>query len=687
MEPKVKNFNNEKQRIINAVKNDETNMEIIAGVDDYLNKYPGDTDIIIVKAYMELINDNVEHGIELLKFVLEKCPFSIDALFLIGQAYNELGEYYNAMNCLGIAERLDDWFYLLNREYVYLFYNNEICVSLLDNVREKLAYLANIVPEQKQLLEKFELDLKNNFWLFKDIVRMDDEIIGNYFCNEMSDIHFCAIYDPYSYLAYKKEYPKNLQLLKTEMLKPLKSGTNIELRLKSESLVPILNKEKLTQIEIKQNNDNSVLIPEYHNMHFNYFKMKKGNIKISSDKELIVAEPVPLVHHKNNKKLVISLFVDGISQKVLKEYGLENIMPNTYNFFKNGMICNNTFSSSDWTYPSVGSLMSGLSVTNHMMIHPYINVKFPKNQKLLFEYFKEAGYHTTLMSGDWRSTSATYDATRGVDRYIAKHQNCGFRTEDVISNVIDHLETFNGTDEYVWVGTGDLHDIADEYSLPTDIQAKMDLEEFNIGKKSKTSVKQEYNINKISMYVKTATHIDSKLKVLYDYIEENYKEDEFVVTLFGDHGQAYIVKPTEFHLSRGMTNIGFMTRGGGVSGVSDEYINIVDYTNIITKLAGMENVNIDSDGRLPKTFGGDRENDFAISETIHPGDPYMIAMHGSEYTFYMESDASVTDYGKVDLSVYNTKLYDSDGNEVFDKSIIDKFVDFVLDRTKYIQIY
>lgn len=351
------------------------------------------------------------------------------------------------------------------------------------------------------------------------------------------------------------------------------------------------------------------------------------------------------------------------------------------------MICNNAFTSSDWTYPSLASLISGLSVPDHMMIHPEINIKYPRNQKLLFEYFKEVGYHTTLISGDWRSSSATYDAIRGVDRYIAKHQNCGFRTEDVISNVIDNLETFKGTDQCIWIGTGDLHDVADEFSLPTPIQAKMDLEEFDIGEKSKTSVKQKYSTNKIKMYIKVATHIDSKLKVLYDYIEENYKEDEFVVTLFGDHGQAYIVKPTEFHLSRGMTNIGFMTRGGGVSGVSDEYINIVDYTNIITKLAGMENVNIDSDGRLPKTFGGDRENDFAISETIHPGDPYMIAMHGSEYTFYMESDASVTDYGKVDLSVYNTKLYDSDGNEVFDKSIINKFIDFVLDRTKYIQIY
>ena len=57
MEEKIKKFNVEKQNIINAIQNDDKNVKIEEKVEAYLNKYPGDTDIIIVKAYMELIND------------------------------------------------------------------------------------------------------------------------------------------------------------------------------------------------------------------------------------------------------------------------------------------------------------------------------------------------------------------------------------------------------------------------------------------------------------------------------------------------------------------------------------------------------------------------------------------------------------------------------------------------------
>lgn len=475
-------------------------------------------------------------------------------------------------------------------------------------------------------------------------------------------------------------------LYKTELLKQICCGTELNLELKSESLLPILPKENDTTLVI-QNNEEQACIPIDYGMHFNYYRLKKGNVNIQSDKELVIANPVELVHHKQNKKLVISLFVDGISQKIINEYGLEAVMPNTYRFFSKGMICRNAFTSSDWTLPSLASLISGLFVPNHMMISPDINIKYPAKQKLLFEHFKEAGYYTAIISGDWRSTSATYDSIRGVDRYIAKHQNCGFRTEDVIVNAIDHMETFKETDQYIWIGTGDLHDVADEINLPSAVQAKMSLTDYETGEKSLTSVKQKYSPNKISAYVKVATHVDSKLKVLYDYIEENYDEDEFVVTLFGDHGQGYIVKPDEFHLSRGLSNIGFMTRGGSVSGTTDEYINIVDYTNIITKLAGIEDAHIESDGKLPKIYGGMDENKYAITETIHPGDPYMAAIHSEKYVFYMESLNTLTNYGKVDMSEYRAYLYDSEGNELDDEELKERFINFILDRTKYIQMY
>lgn len=685
-------MNNYKIDIINLLKKNQ-NIEIISSkVEEYLIKYSGDTEILTVKAYLYLLKDNIKEGIRLLKFVIKKSPVSSDSLFLLGQAYNEIGNYYEALICLGKAIVFEDYFIKKNVN-ISLFFNWEICNDLINAILARLKYSMSVLPKEnvvslKEMLKEVKKNFDNKFDIFGDIIRnQKKEIIGSYLKNLKGDLYFCGIYDSFELSLYAGEYPKNLMLYKTEMLKQLYCGNGFSFKLTTESLVPVLIEQNNAIVEIQQCENKKISISISNKLHFNYFRIKEGKINIHSDKKMCIGDIISLQHKNQNKKLVISLFVDGLSQLIINKYGLENIMPYTYNFFKKGMICNNAFTSSDWTLPSLASMISGLYPENHMMIDPDVNVKYQIDQKLLFEYFKDKGYHTTIISGDWRATCATYDSIRGVDRYVAKHQNCGFRTEDVLVNALDSLEMFKDTDQYIWIGTGDLHDIADEISLPAVIQAEMELDDFQIGEKSKTSVKQKYNTNKIKNYIKAAKYIDSKLQVLYEYIENNYKDDEFVISLFGDHGQAYVVKPTEFHLSRGISNIGFMTRGGGISGVSDEYINIVDYTNIITKLAGMNDIDINSEGKLPKTYGGSTENKFAITETIHPGDPYMIAIHSKEYIFYMKSDSNVTDYGKIDMSSYNTKLLDHVGNEIFDEDIVNKLVNFVFDRIKYIIIY
>lgn len=688
-------MNKEKKKIIHGIKRNIPSLYTYDILNNYLNQYPGDTDIIVIKAYLNLIDDNINNRIELLKHVISKSPFNIDAFFLIGQAYNEIGDFFNALINLGKSYNLYIFFNEMHSEYeapLILFYNHELCSQFCNNILQSVMDNLNTMSLSKKqmtihMLKDYKKYLDNDFDMFTNIVRSQKEIIGHHFTNDFKNRYFCGFYNPVELGDFVFNYSRNLMLYKLEMIKTYNEGTIVPLKLNTKSLVPVLSLNNNTNLTFNKDNNQSVAdIPIFSRMHFNYYKLNEHYTSINANNKIVVGTPVPLVHNPKNKKLVISLFVDGLSQKVIDEYGLKNIMPYTYNFFKNGMKCSNVFTSSDWTLPSISSLISGLTATNHMMIHPAINVKYPATQKLMFEYFKEAGYYTALISGGWR-ISATYDSIRGIDRYIAKHQNCGFRTEDVLINVIDHIETFKEADQYIWVGTADLHDIADEFCLPSAIQAKMDLEEFQIGKKSVTSVKQTFNPNKISTYVKTATHIDSKLKALYEYIENNYSDDEFVVTLFGDHGQAYIIPPNDHHLSRGLSNICFLTRGGGFSGTSDEYISITDYTNIITKLSGITNAEINSDGILPKTFGGIKEHEFVITETLHPGDPYMIALHNQEYTFFLTTETNVTQYGKVDLTSYSTMLIDSYGKKITNIDLENKFINYISEYTKYIQIY
>lgn len=63
-------------------------------------------------------NDSIEDGIDKSEFVLQKCPFSVDALFLFGQAYNEVNRYYNALVCLGMAEHINCFIMILIGYYL-----------------------------------------------------------------------------------------------------------------------------------------------------------------------------------------------------------------------------------------------------------------------------------------------------------------------------------------------------------------------------------------------------------------------------------------------------------------------------------------------------------------------------------------------------------------------------------------
>ena len=109
-----------------------------------------------------------------------------------------------------------------------------------------------------------------------------------------------------------------------------------------------------------------------------------------------------------------------------------------------------------------------------MLFHNNLNNELPYDFPTLSEYFKEQGYFTSKLDGDWRSTySCGY--TRGIDQYIYQHQLLGARAEQEIINIIEHLEAFKDTDHYLWMCIGDLHDVADELDLSPAMQNNLAL--------------------------------------------------------------------------------------------------------------------------------------------------------------------------------------------------------------------
>lgn len=83
--------------------------------------------------------------------------------------------------------------------------------------------------------------------------------------------------------------------------------------------------------------------------HFNYYRLT-NSAKITSNSASYYGYPIPLVHDKKRKKLILSFFLDGLAQEVIAGSNFEKLMPNTYRFFKKGTIRTQAYSCSEWTF-------------------------------------------------------------------------------------------------------------------------------------------------------------------------------------------------------------------------------------------------------------------------------------------------------------------------------------------------
>lgn len=244
-----------------------------------------------------------------------------------------------------------------------------------------------------------------------------------------------------------------------------------------------------------------------------------------------------------------------------------------------------------------------------------------------------------------------------MNRVHYQHMYEGFPIEKVVSEVEEQIHTMRETDQFIWMEIGELHSIADEYNVAP-LQGQFMIWENDNTKGKINSVKQEYDETKRKYYLKQIEYVDRKLAGLYQYIENNFEENEIVITLFADHGQGYLVRPEEEFLCDERTKIAFMTKGGGVSGKTEELISACDYTPIICKLAGIEYNYENTDASLPVVYGGEKEREFTVTESIHVGDPYQILLNGRDFTFYLKGIEKVTSECRVPLDTYEVKLSD-----------------------------
>lgn len=643
-------------------------------LEEYETCYPADLDLYEMKARNALLWGDKERAYAIAKQAVIKNPYNLEANFCMRKICEANGLYIEALKYAAIGNVITEFCNLEKKDL-------QDDAELQEKISRQEEQLAREGDKEtlKQYIESLDWFKKQSdyfFGVFDQRFWSIRTTAGSYMWDVYGKSMYAAVYygcgmDDAEGSERRRYNPLESKLEFREVFE------TTDYFMKGEGdreyLLPVLARENYTTFCFTDKGQETFVCKNRKGNHFNYYRIT-SQTRIQAEQTLLIGKPIELKQNPSNKKLVLNIFIDGLSQKVLEEEGLCEVMPNTYRFFKKGVICTNAYTAAEWTLPSLASYNSGLDAPHHRLIHNTLTAQFPEDVTLLAEYFKEQGYTTAKIDGDWRST-LSYGYGRGMDRIIYQHQNAGMKADEVISDVLDHMKMMRETDQYIWMTVGDLHDIADGFDLKPSIQSVMPLEERVADEVGATSVKQAYSERKRAAYIWQMRYIDNYLQLLYEYIENHYSDEEIVVSAFGDHGQGYLVRDDEHFLAPGRSKVGMMFRGGDWSDAGcDELISTCDYVPIMCRLAGIPLKDEKIDGNLPMFFGGTERRKFAVTDSIHPGDCYMASVVSDDGVFYLTSESTVEYDGRFCWGEYTCCLHTGRGEILSDKSELSEYV-------------
>ncbi len=442
----------------------------------------------------------------------------------------------------------------------------------------------------------------------------------------------------------------------------------------SEVVVPVSIPDKNTDIVseldgklIVKVDDSLIQMRGVKKNSFHYLSFpEKKNININTtNNNIIVGKPILKKSHiATNKKIVISIFIDGLGAEIFNKKDFYSIMPSTANYFSDGLIFFNGYANANWTLPSAPSIMSGLYTINHGVYHSTEVQHIGEGYNILSEYFKDSGYLTCRIDNCMRQ-SPLYNYSKGFDRTLYKHS---MSCKDVVTNAIEHLTAFKERDNYLWLSFMDLHH--DLYGMPdTSTQVNMPLSIYDFTSPKVKNPFISFDEKAIERYSLEITRLDMYLGILYDFIKSNYTDNEVVVSICSDHGRGFLGTDEE-RLAEHRIKVPMLFKSSNIeSSISDEIIEDIDYLPALFKAAGLNVEYGPIDGRVPYAMGGKTKKTFAISEDIHQDAKYYAAVYGAKYILFVESAKIIDNIENIDFMDCKYRLFDRKSNNIIETGV------------------
>ncbi len=379
-----------------------------------------------------------------------------------------------------------------------------------------------------------------------------------------------------------------------------------------------------------------------------------GALSLSSDSPFLVGNPIPLGHSPKRRKIVLQILLDALPWRVVKERGYQDV-PNLLRFFERGVIFDDHHSVSEYTYPSVQTIETSLYPTQTRLFKEKQYLKLNENVACLSEELKGRGYYMAALGcgGDGVYTGAM----SGYEWLLINSYE--LKAHEIVERAITSLKALADTDQYLSLHIMNIHPWdAKQFSFPMETDTRVPLEKHTVRRVQKDTSVYLPNDELYQQGVLDGIHAtDRAMGYLFDYLEKNYQEDEYLVVLYSDHGVSVFDTDEErYLLSERQVGAAFMLRGAGVPALGrvDEMTSSVDIFPTIAHLTGVPQPK--AAGCLPKVFGGE-ERGYAVSMSIFPGIPFRLAIRTKEYEYRVESREIVDEDGRTNMEEAKAELY------------------------------
>jgi hypothetical protein len=454
------------------------------------------------------------------------------------------------------------------------------------------------------------------------------------------------------------------ELFMVEVVNGSRHDGTVTMDVEGDVVFPLAIDEPTARLEV-ETPSGLTAVREMPRDRFKYLTVHGGGpVRFTSSSSFVVGRPIAMTCTQRNPcKLVLCLFVDGLSDlTVLGPDILEAAMPRTFEFFAAGSIFTDHHATSEWSLPGVATLWSGLHTHRHGLFHPEARHVLGTDYPTLGDTFHAAGYLTFQAGGNWRSSPA-YGYAKGFDRSIYQKQ---MDVTNVTHCFKEHWRAFPERDHFVWLGLFDLHHVL--YAVP-DISVQVRASRAMHERRSQAGVKSvfaEYDAARTDTYLRQLARLDCYLQEIYDFISTRYHEDEILVTLCSDHGQAYLTADRHV-LSAARTRVPWMVRGRGVpAGRFDELTDNTDILPSLADLIGVELVPHVGHGNIPRAFGGAEGKVYVLAESLFPGQTYKVAIRDHLRECRLESEYPIDPGGKIRLGTLGIEVKARNGAGVPD---------------------